>query len=219
MKNIFFIVFLVLGMGQVSAQVAINTDGSLPHPSAMLDVKSDRLGFLPPRVNSLGDIQNPAPGLMAYQTSNNTMYYYNGVDWIPWVSGQLQKVYFDIMPNDFFSLEGYGDSINILPPLGLNNFYDIVSAHAFLEYNGIPYVTDGLPSLALAQGNTIIGHFDAELLLSTTPTLRKMTDPADYFDLEPIEFNSSVKIVLYGNQLSLGNSPLKVQISYIPSGL
>ncbi len=84
MKNTFFflLTFFILGMEQVCAQVSINTDGSEPDPSAILDVKSDSLGFLPPRVFSLDSIHNPKSGLIAYQLSDNMMYYFNGTNWV-----------------------------------------------------------------------------------------------------------------------------------------
>ena len=34
----------------LTAQVSINTDGTVPDASAMLDVKSTNMGLLPPRV-------------------------------------------------------------------------------------------------------------------------------------------------------------------------
>ncbi|MBK7214900.1 MAG: hypothetical protein IPH88_16750 [Bacteroidales bacterium] len=51
-----------------NAQVGINTDCSLPHNSAMLDVKSTEKGVLLPRMtyNELVAISSPAEGLMAF---------------------------------------------------------------------------------------------------------------------------------------------------------
>ncbi len=43
--------FLFLFIAEINfAQVAINTDGSNPEPSAMLDIKSDTSGLLIPRM-------------------------------------------------------------------------------------------------------------------------------------------------------------------------
>lgn len=72
---------------QVSAQVAVTSDGSVPDSSAMLDVKSTTRGFLPPRMTyaERTAIALPAKGLMVYQ--NNTditpegFYIFNGVAW------------------------------------------------------------------------------------------------------------------------------------------
>jgi hypothetical protein len=94
MKNLYFIVFLILSLS-VSAQVAVTTDGSAPDNSAMLDVKSTTKGFLPPRValtakNVATPVTSPATGLLVYNTAtagvapNNVVsgyYYWNGTSW------------------------------------------------------------------------------------------------------------------------------------------
>ncbi|MBK7175280.1 MAG: hypothetical protein IPH84_19145 [Bacteroidales bacterium] len=53
------------------AQIGINTDGSNPHNSAMLDVKSNSKGILPPRMtySQIQDIQSPAEGLFVFCTN------------------------------------------------------------------------------------------------------------------------------------------------------
>jgi len=53
---------------QIMAQVGINTDSSLPHNSAMLDVKSTEKGLLPPRMThaQMNAIPSPADGLIIY---------------------------------------------------------------------------------------------------------------------------------------------------------
>ena len=62
----------------LSAQVAINTDGSLPHVSAILDVKSDTSGMLIPRMTMAQRnlINTPANGLLVYQTNGVSGFYY-----------------------------------------------------------------------------------------------------------------------------------------------
>jgi len=76
--------FLLYGV--TMAQVAINTDGSPPEASAMLDVNSTNLGFLPPRLTQLqmNTIPSPAEGLMVYCTdcTPKAMYYFDGTGWI-----------------------------------------------------------------------------------------------------------------------------------------
>ena len=66
--------FLLFTMFQLSAQVGINTDGSQPDNSAMLDVKANNKGLLPPRMtyNELNSIINPANGLIVYCTDCGT---------------------------------------------------------------------------------------------------------------------------------------------------
>jgi trimeric autotransporter adhesin len=76
---------LILPFQFIFGQVAINTDGSTPDNSAMLDIKSTTSGLLIPRMtmSQRNSISNPATGLMIYQTDNTPGYYYwNGSAWM-----------------------------------------------------------------------------------------------------------------------------------------
>ena len=66
-----------------NAQVGINTDGSAPDASAMLDVKSTSKGFLPPRMTILerDAISTPAEGLVIYNTDNKRLDLFDGTLW------------------------------------------------------------------------------------------------------------------------------------------
>ncbi len=66
------------------SQVGMNTDGSAPDSSAMLDIKSTQRGLLIPRMTEMqkSAVINPATGLMIYQTDGIAgFYYYNGSGW------------------------------------------------------------------------------------------------------------------------------------------
>ena len=67
----------------VYSQVAINEDASDPEESAMLDIKSKHLGLLIPRMNfaEMYRIENPATGLLIFNTSANSFFFYNGKKW------------------------------------------------------------------------------------------------------------------------------------------
>ena len=85
-KLSFFCVLLFLNSSFIFSQVTINTDGSPPDSSSMLDVKSTSKGFLPPRMtsNQRAAIASPAAGLLVFQTDEATgLYYYTGADWVP----------------------------------------------------------------------------------------------------------------------------------------
>jgi hypothetical protein len=90
-------VAIVKGFSQNA--VAINTDATAPHVSAMLDIKNPNKGLLAPRVSllhttDLVTIPTPATGLLVFNT-NATMtngngagfYYFTGTKWAPLVSG------------------------------------------------------------------------------------------------------------------------------------
>ena len=63
-----FAAILLFIAANLSAQVAVNTDGSLPDPSAMLDVKSTSKGLLPSRMTTTqrDAITQPVAGLTIY---------------------------------------------------------------------------------------------------------------------------------------------------------
>ena len=87
MKKLYF--FLLIGITgcfcSLYAQgLSLNSDGSNPDPSAILDLKSDNKGFLSPRMTQAQReaIGSPATGLMVYQTNADSgFWYYNGAAW------------------------------------------------------------------------------------------------------------------------------------------
>lgn len=62
----------------LTAQVSINTDGSSPDSSSILEVKSINKGLLIPRMTSsqIRDIVNPTNGLMVFSTTDKKCYIY-----------------------------------------------------------------------------------------------------------------------------------------------
>ena len=87
------------------AQVGINTDGSDPDPSAVLDVKSTSKGLLLPRltIEERDAITDPAAGLVIYCKDAMEVQFFNGVSWvnmdgskpIPYMSGSLEDYLLD----------------------------------------------------------------------------------------------------------------------------
>jgi uncharacterized protein (TIGR02145 family) len=95
MKNVilFLIMFFWIAI-QAGAQVGINLDNSLPHPSAGLDVKFTDRGFLPPRLTyaQIFAISDPAAGLIIYCTDcqpNGSLLVYSGGGWNTMTTGCL----------------------------------------------------------------------------------------------------------------------------------
>lgn len=78
MKN-FTLLIVFLSWMTLHAQVAVNSDGSSPDNSAMLDVKSTTKGFLSPRMTQAQRlaISNPATGLLVFQTDGTPGLYTN----------------------------------------------------------------------------------------------------------------------------------------------
>ncbi len=65
-----------------SKGISINQDSGLPHVSAILDIKSDGLGVLIPRIARVNRPTSPATGLLVYQIDQTPgFYYYDGSGW------------------------------------------------------------------------------------------------------------------------------------------
>jgi len=83
MKNLktllFAVLLFALAVSTNAQSVGINSDGSAPNSSAMLDVSSTTKGFLAPRMTAAqkAAITSPATGLLIYQTDGTAGYYYN----------------------------------------------------------------------------------------------------------------------------------------------
>lgn len=87
------VVLLSIGNSDVVAQPTNNVGiGTLtPNPKAILELSSDSLGFLPPRLNTLQRI-GILPGandygMFVYDTNLDEFYYWDGTQWLPIGSG------------------------------------------------------------------------------------------------------------------------------------
>ena len=91
MKKVFTLFALAMGLAIVSLNpmkaqsVSINTDGTIAHASAILDIKSINKGMLTPRMTTIQRtaIATPATaaGLLVYDTDTNSFWFYNGTAW------------------------------------------------------------------------------------------------------------------------------------------
>ena len=77
---------ILLGFSTIlaySQNVGINTDGSSPDPSAMLDIKSTDKGILIPRMDSTirQGIASPATGLLVFDTDTESFWYFASSSW------------------------------------------------------------------------------------------------------------------------------------------
>jgi hypothetical protein len=94
MKHLFSIyitALLLSGTQWAGAQaIAVNTTGSAPNASSMMDIQSNSKGALMPRMTNAqrNAISSPATGLLIYQTDGTPgFYFYNGSAWTQLVGG------------------------------------------------------------------------------------------------------------------------------------
>lgn len=80
--------------------VGVNTDQ--PDSSAVMHLVSEDKGFLPPQMTEAqrDAINNPAEGLVVFNTTDSTLDYYNGQCWLPSFSEGCNSCYLDVTPSD-----------------------------------------------------------------------------------------------------------------------
>ena len=90
LKNYFFTFLLIITCHLSYTQsVVINSDGSPPDASAMLDVQSTAKGLLVPRMSTAdrNAISGPAVGLMVFDTDEKSFWCWTGSSWIEIMQG------------------------------------------------------------------------------------------------------------------------------------
>jgi hypothetical protein len=82
MKNFAFLVFLFIAQYAHSQGIGIGSTNP-PHPSAALDVNSTTKGLLIPRMTTAqrNAIVSPLKGLMVFDNTTSSFWFYNGIVW------------------------------------------------------------------------------------------------------------------------------------------
>ncbi|HQY12074.1 MAG TPA: hypothetical protein PK133_07655 [Ferruginibacter sp.] len=133
MKKITVLVALTLLCNNDSnaQSLAVNTDGSTAHGSALLDVKSTTRGLLIPRMTKTekNAIGSPATGLLIFQTAPDSVgfHYYNGSSWA-WLANSVAPEEWLITGNSNATASSY---------LGTNNGTDLRFAANSFEFGRI----------------------------------------------------------------------------------
>lgn len=79
-KNILAIASVIF-TGSLIAQVKIGDNVTTINASSALEVESSDKGFLMPRMADHTSVTSPATGLQVYDTTTNSIWYYNGTAW------------------------------------------------------------------------------------------------------------------------------------------
>jgi hypothetical protein len=90
MKKVLLLIAVTINMTAFAQSIAINTDGTNPDSSAILDIKSTAKGLLIPRLTKAqrDAITNPAYGLIIYQTDNTPgLYSFNATGGWAFIGG------------------------------------------------------------------------------------------------------------------------------------
>jgi hypothetical protein len=200
MKSLFLILLLALSMS-VSAQVAINNDGSQPDPSAMLDVSSTSRGLLPPRMTQAQRIAitNPVVGLIMWCSdcgAAGELQVYNGTTWTNMIGGEAGAT-FPILTTTIASpVDG------VTATSGGNITFDGGSA---VTERGVCWSTTSNPTIAETKttdgnGSGIFESALTELIPNTTYYVRA--------------YATNSRGTAYGNEVSFTSLSFSIGLSY-----
>lgn len=98
MKTLIFFFFFITGPLSLFSQegVSITTDNSPAAATAILDVKSTTKGMLIPRMLTAQRVAigsgTPATGLLVYDLTTTSFWYYNGTAWVELVGGYVSEL-------------------------------------------------------------------------------------------------------------------------------
>ena len=152
---------LLFFYGGYTQSVAINTDGSLPNGSAILDIKSSNKGLLIPRMSSSLRllIQNPATGLMVFDSDTNSFWYYNGSIWVNLSSANAGL--WNSSGNDIFNTNSGNVGVGINTP---TEKLHVVGNRALFATNyvgiGVGNPATGFTSFQInSSANTFLGMY------------------------------------------------------------
>jgi hypothetical protein len=139
MKKLLLIILAITLISRASiSQVAINTDGSLPDSSAMLDVKSIDKGMLIPRMTQLQINElSPVTGLLVFNTTTLKPNYYderNGEILMPHLlylpsRDELNKLFLSKAAIGGFSGNDYWSSSEVSSTLAISQSFSSGTQH------------------------------------------------------------------------------------------
>ncbi len=117
MKQFIILFFLIIGLNSIIAQSGINTN--TPDTSAILDVFSTNMGFLPPRLTTAqrDAIATPAEGLTIYNTTVNCLQWWNGSYWYDGCTNQMDNLINLYPAGTVFCESGPTEIVNVTNPM------------------------------------------------------------------------------------------------------
>lgn len=191
-RNFSSAVFAIIGilMGHFAmAQVGINIP--TPHPSAILHLESDSLGFLPPQLTTAerDAIPAPAEGLVIYNVEDSTIQYWNGLCWLHSHQEACSSCQFDLTISDVV------DTIDRITVLSSQTQITVNQTSSPTQNIGLIIIPGGIPSgMSYSFSPTVINGSGSVTL---TVNVSVFTPPGDYPLIIQGVCDNSVEQVLY----------------------
>lgn len=99
MKRVFWLaLMMIVCSATLYAQNNVGINTNTPDSSAVLHLEATDKGFLPPRMTEIqrNAINNPADGLVIFNTTDSTFEFYNGACWLPTYQEDCDECMFDL---------------------------------------------------------------------------------------------------------------------------
>ncbi|HEX6845420.1 MAG TPA: hypothetical protein VF144_00510 [Chitinophagaceae bacterium] len=213
MKKLTLLFTVLFAALYINAQnVAINNDASIATPSAMLDVKSTTKGFMMPRMTSAQrtTIQNPALGLLVFDTDTKTIWAHDGSSWKNlYTSGGGLTLPFSQTVNTIdpvFQLENNGTGNTMM----LRNNSNGTGLHLFSQNGtGIDVSSIGNIGIKATSWTSNAIHAYTDNPNNTIPTIRAN----NFGGGRGLYANSSVDDGIYGTTAGVSKAGVKGETS------
>lgn len=90
-----------LGIFSLHSQENVGINILIPDSTALLHLESNNKGFLPPRMTTIerDAINNPATGLVIFNTVDSTVQYFNGICWLNVFQQNCNDCFFTLTPS------------------------------------------------------------------------------------------------------------------------
>ncbi len=201
-KLIVFLLLINTFSSVYSQNVAINTSGNPPDGSAMLDISSADKGLLIPRMADPTSISSPATGLVAYSTTTNSFWYYNGSSWNEIGSGGSNGGTLD----DAYDYGGSGAGRIITADAGAVEINNGANTAHFINTSDVANFTNGSDIVSLVTtGNSVATITTGSKERSLTLTNTNTNSYGLYAE------NSNTGVAIYGEVTNTSNQYSAIQ--------
>ena len=199
----------------LNAQVGINTDNSTPDASALLDIKSTDKGLLIPRMSSAqrAAISSPAAGLMVYDVTTKTYWYYDNNQWNEIRNGSSNFSAWDFV--DSLSVVSDFSCLNTAVSLGIGPTPLSIAVSGNYAYV-IDTGSDDLKVINIS--NPINPSLQGSLIIGTAPSAVAVSGNYAYIvdivtdDLKVIDI-SNPSLPIQQGSLGIGSFPTSIAVS------
>ncbi|MFI8603098.1 beta strand repeat-containing protein [Cellulophaga baltica] len=211
-KTVVIIAFLLLGSGQLQAQVKIGNNPQTINPASLLELESIDKAFVVSRVtNAQMNAITPLEGAMVYNTEEQCIHYYDGLQWI-----NICEAFGDTLTFTSEALENPGnfESISITKTTDTNYNFEVGLLNASNIQDGTISTTklvDGAVTLNKVADNAVNnskiqnGTIQPGKMAAGLPNTILQTNASSFVEWAPLNVDN-----VTGKDLTAGDTSIVV---------